>query len=313
MSHFSVAVFSDGKKTVEELLAPYQENNMGDCPTKYLKFVSATESKREKYETGAVEMVCMHDGSYMYPWDEKGLKEKFPNITYNDGKDHSSFYGGKSEYLLRNSMDPFLGNVQIIFFLGDKGAELQTVPYKKIYPTVQDYVRDYVEAPWDDEMQDYGYWENPNAKWDWWKVGGRWNKLLKTFNGGRCAEARVADINFGMDLCHYNKNLRWWEVVVEESPIRAGEKEDDFFNIYKKEYLLNKYKNKETYAKVQSSVITYAVVMPDGKWYQKGDMGWFGAGSETAEESYAWDMRFKETFIDRANPDWILTIVDCHI
>lgn len=28
MSHFSVAVFSDEKKTVKELLAPYQENNM---------------------------------------------------------------------------------------------------------------------------------------------------------------------------------------------------------------------------------------------------------------------------------------------
>lgn len=26
MSHFSVAVFTDGKKSVEELLAPYDEN-----------------------------------------------------------------------------------------------------------------------------------------------------------------------------------------------------------------------------------------------------------------------------------------------
>ena len=29
MSHFTVAVFTDGTKSLEELLAPYQENNMG--------------------------------------------------------------------------------------------------------------------------------------------------------------------------------------------------------------------------------------------------------------------------------------------
>lgn len=39
MSHFTVAVFSDGSKTVEKLLAPYQENNMGDCPKEYLERV----------------------------------------------------------------------------------------------------------------------------------------------------------------------------------------------------------------------------------------------------------------------------------
>ena len=315
MSHFSVAVFQDGSRTVEELLAPYQENNMGDCPGQYLRFVSATESSREEYETGEGERVCLEDGSYMYPWDEEGLKEVFTNITYNDGRDHSSFYGKKSEYLLRNSRDPFLGDVQIIFLLGDKGAKLQTLPYKEIYPTLQDYVRDYVEAPWDEEKQDYGYWENPDAKWDWWQKGGRWDKLLKPFHGERCAEARVADIDFEIDQHWYNEKLRWWEVVIEGSPIRRsqGEKESDFSNFYKIEYLLDRYKNKEIFAKVQSSAITDAVLTPDGKWYQRGDMGWFGTNSATAEEAYNWDMRFKETFIDKADPDWILTIVDCHI
>ena len=33
MSHFTVAVLVDQKyKKLDELLAPYQENNMGDCP-----------------------------------------------------------------------------------------------------------------------------------------------------------------------------------------------------------------------------------------------------------------------------------------
>ena len=64
---------------------------------------------------------------------------------------------------------------------------------------------------------------------------------------------------------------------------------------------------------IQASVITYAVILPDGTWYQKGQMGWFGCGSESADASFEWDMRYKENFIDKANPEWILTIVDCHI
>lgn len=328
MSHFTVAVFSDGRKTVEELLAPYQENNMGDCPKEYLEFVSATEREREEYETGGVKRVCLQDGKYMYPWDEDGLKDMFSHTIFNDGRDHSNFYKDKKEYLIRNTTDPILGNVQIVFHLEEKGAELRTVPHKEIYQTLQDYVKDYVEAPWDEEKQDYGYWENPNAKWDWWQIGGRWKGFLKASGGekgeislvypiederGKYAQARVGDIDFEPDQENYNKKLRWWEVVVENSPLRPGESEKDFFSAYKKEFYINRYKTKETYAKIQSSVVTHAVIMPDGKWYQKGDMGWFGLSSETEEESYDWDMHFKENFIDKADPDWILTIVDCHI
>lgn len=330
MSHFTVAVFSDGKKTVEELLAPYQENNMGDCPKEYLEFVSAIERNREEYETGGSERVCLQDGKYIYPWDEDELKKLFSHTTFNDGHVHLAFYKGKKEYLIKNARDFILGDVQIVFDLGEKGAELRTVPYKELYSTLQDYVRDYVEAPWDEEKQDYGYWENPNAKWDWWQIGGRWKGFLKASSGesgeeslvcrgfiqnekGRYAQARVGDIDFEPDQELYNKKLRWWEVVVEGSPLRSGEDKMDFFNFYQKEYYINRYKTKETYAKINSSVITYAVIMPDGKWYQKGDMGWWGFSSETAEESYDWDMHFKENFIDKADPDWILTIVDCHI
>lgn len=291
------------------MLAPYQENNMGDCPPEYLEFKSVTESMREEYETGECEMVCLQDGRYIHPWDEEGLKKEFTNMTYNDGRDHS-YFAGKKEFLLRNMKDPYLGDVQVIFFLEDGGAELRNVPYKKIYPTLQEFARDLKEAPWDEEKQDYGYWKNPNAKWDWWQKGGRWNELLRTFSGDRCAEARVADIDFGIDLHAYNANYRWWEVAVEGTPMREGEKADDFDSIYRKEDLLERYKSKESYAKIQSSVITNAVITPDGKWYQNGAAGC--PGDESAEEGYAWDMQFKEAFLDRAEPDWILTIADCH-
>ena len=56
--HFSVGVLVDKKgKKLEELLAPYQENNMGNCPKEFLEFMEATEEineyedHKEDYET----------------------------------------------------------------------------------------------------------------------------------------------------------------------------------------------------------------------------------------------------------------------
>ena len=39
----------------------------------------------------------------------------------------------------------------------------------------------------------------------------------------------------------------------------------------------------------------------------------FGCSSESAEDSRDWYGHYKERFLDTADPDWILTIVDCHI
>lgn len=328
MSHFTVAVFSDGKKTVEELLAPYQENNMGDCPKEYLKFKSATEEERERYENDTSERVVLKSGEMLYPWEDEKLKENLSYIIFSDGKDHSFFYDNKPEYLLKKTRDRILGEVQICFCLSECGAELRKIPFKELYQTLDEFVKEYIEAPYDEEQQDYGYWENPNAKWDWWQIGGRWKGFLKAKEGnkgesslvmpvhtkeGEYAQARVRDIDFSPDMERYKKNARWWEVVIEGSELEPGEKKEDFLNFYKKEYLFSKYKTKENYAIINSSVITYAVIMPDGEWYQKGQMGWFGCGSDSADESFHWDMHFKENFIDKANPNWILTIVDCHI
>ena len=83
MSHFSVAVFTETgtEEEVKRLLAPYQENNMGDCPKEYLTFVE------------------------------------------------------------------------------DEDFDI------------------------DEETGKHGYWENPNAKWDWYQLGGRWPGLLVSAKG----------------------------------------------------------------------------------------------------------------------------------
>ena len=319
MSHFTVAVFSDGTKTVEELLAPYQENNMGDCPKEYLEFVSSSKEERPRWESESAEKVKLMDGSLVWPWADilyrPITKAMYKVIKHDKTKSTKRTGFGKNEqYYVKD--------------LQSLGAEVVNIPFKELYPTFKEYMEEYIAASFDEEQQDYGYWENPNAKWDWWQIGGRWNGSLKAKDGkngdinlvcpihnqqGRYSQARVADIDFQPDEEKDTRNLRWWEVVIEGSPLREGENKDDFYCFYKKEYIIARYKNKENYALIESSMITYAVILPDGTWYQKGQMGWFGCGSETSDASYEWDIRYKENFIDKADPNWILTIVDCHI
>ena len=82
MSHFTVAVFIDGKEDFEylesrlgEMLAPYQENNMGNCPEEYLEFHSSYKEHKEEYEHDGIQKSKFPDCTSIFPWDEEGLKE----------------------------------------------------------------------------------------------------------------------------------------------------------------------------------------------------------------------------------------------
>ena len=170
-------------------------------------------------------------------------------------------------------------------------------------------------ADYDDDMKDdegnlYSTY-NPQSKWDWYQEGGRWNGLLRRKDTGEeCDEGRIGDLVFDLDEEEYKRALRFWEVVVEHKPAEDGE---NYYLCYKEEYYKERYGTKENYARRCASFTTYAVLTPDGVWHAPGEMGWFGCSSETDEDSRDWDDHYMERFIESADPDDILTIVDCHI
>src|ERR1039458_4522924 len=121
MSHFTVLVkvnkdklaeHDDVKKVIDAMLAPYQENNMGDCPREYMEF----KDKSEELEVEFKEEVS------------KNYSEQYPETT------------------------------------GKKYSEIMTF---EEFAEYNGYRRD-------EEKDKYGYWDNPNKKWDWYQVGGRW-------------------------------------------------------------------------------------------------------------------------------------------
>lgn len=151
---------------------------------------------------------------------------------------------------------------------------------------------------------------NPNSKWDWYVVGGRWSNMLKTKDGEYVDECLVKDLDLTPDKEEYDAAIRFWELIVEEQHLKDSEKKP--FNMYKKEYYIERYGTKENYARTQSKFSTYAVVMPDGEWYEPGKMGWFGISGASADSNREWDKNYHK-FLEEADPNWIITIVDCHI
>lgn len=302
MSHFTVGVICEKINDYEELLAPYQENNMEDCPKEYLEFHSITKEEKQNYENDTATRFVTNDGNYLTPWDDcfkvEITKDEYKRLESQKAKGLSSEYNaGRNRY--------FKQDYSLL------EGEIREVPFKEIYPTFEQYMKDYSGYEYDEEMKDYGYWENPNSKWDWYELGGRWKDSVPLKNNGKCNIAKLKDINFGIDKKQYEINKRFWEIIVEEQPLKYGEEKP--FNILKKEVYLCRYKDKNDYATKNSRFKTFALITPDGKYYEKGQMYWFGIDDSTAETINSYENIYYEIVNKEEYQDYYFILVDCHI
>lgn len=283
MSHFSIAVISEKPEDVERLLAPYQENNMGDCPEEYLAFTDAEADGYSEYQNSSKEMIRTPDGRILFPWDEDFRVNDLPGI-----------YGSDTHKV-------------------PDGFERINVSFKERYATFDDFMQGWHGySRRDSQTGKYGYWENPNAKWDYWLIGGRWSGSICTKAGAKANQCRISEIDLTLDKTAYDHAIRFWEVAVEGQPLRDDESLSDFDIPYMPQYYTDRYNSKEEYAKQKASFSTFALITPDGKWHEKGSMGWFGTSS-TTKDSLAEYMAHFENALKQANPDFYLTVVDAHI
>lgn len=194
---------------------------------------------------------------------------------------------------------------------GAEALERAMAPYREYLGDEGD--RDYLEFVEDEDFDvdegtgRRGYWENPNARWDWFVIGGRWGGKLRLRDGCRASVATVADVVADVDPAAYVMALgeyrRWL----------AGEEVEDFeLSCYRRDIVLDRYPDAEAYARCRAGLWTHAVVTPDGEWHEVGRMGWFGISDETGEGLRDWVDRFRERYLDPYGGHTIV-IVDCHI
>lgn len=162
-----------------------------------------------------------------------------------------------------------------------------------------------------EELDECGYFCNPNAQWDWWEIGGRWHNELRLKQGEMCDQAQVKDVDFSLNAEALAKARRFWAVYVDGQPLAEDENPESFRSFYRREYFLEQFGDAETYAASVAGFSCWAFVTPDGEWHENGRMGWFGAHDATRESRDSFSREWQEML--NGDPELWLTIVDCHI
>ncbi len=335
MSHYTVLVI--GQNAISQL-APYQENNMGDCPQEFLEFINVEEECRKKWETDTVSRVRMPDGRLISPHDDE-FKVEGDNFF-----DRS--------YKVPDNL------------------EKVEIPINLEYPDFDIYMTEYCGYKKDEENDCYGYWENPNAKWDWYQLGGRWTGFFKVKpvlieeqsiipahkKGSPGIMTKSAEDGYGDSLMkkhidiegmryeaetkagekydrvmsvigHLPENESWESI--RERMIAEGKQMDEIRNYYHSQPRIEAIKNSKddvvrwadaddflmnrdqyTLNAKNSALSTFAVVK-DGVWYERGKMGWWASVSDEKEKD-EWNKEFNKLF-DEASDDTLFSVYDCHI
>lgn len=204
----------------------------------------------------------------------------------------------------------------LVLHCEDQSIDGLLAPYMENCCGTPDY--EYMEFYEDDDcdidpVEDKrGYWQNPNAKWDWFVIGGRFSQMLRTVPGsglaGAVDSAPLSAVDFAPTEEEMSVASRFWDEYVEGD----GKAYEGTFILYKPEFYKRRYESKEVFLSCRG-FNTFAVVTPDGEWHECGKMGWFGFSGETDEEAVAWERDFVKNFIEPADKSLIATIVDCHI
>lgn len=340
MSHFTCLVIGADP---EGQLAPYQGNGMECCSEEYLVFNDLEERYRNKFESGE------ESDPAWYPNGTTLLTEEdFENVKNIGGLIKKDFikpiYPFRDDYLpgfkvCIKKYDPILDviehdddvYVEVIEFSKKIQKDQicydfyfkvidppKMVPHNKTYPTFYNYLEDYFGAEIDSKTGKYGSWENPNQKWDWYVLGGRWNGFFKIkkqveskyvsnlksdpsgklLDGIYVNQALKKDIDFEGMLSKQIKiaKERWYESETDHSPsnfYRLGRTIQD---------------SEEMYITKQSELQVHSFVK-ESRWYAKSTFGWL---SKYQSKEDLISVQSLAEVINLSPDDTLLTMYDCH-
>lgn len=187
---------------------------------------------------------------------------------------------------------------------------------------------------------------NPNKKWDWYVVGGRWSKFFGRDEGTKNqfnlekvrmkiirdkvsslsdfqikrneVSVTVNDINSAKELLEgrwsdYKEAHEFYKHPVELAFDRETFKALDRYSWGvddAKDMRLDS--NQYTLAHEYDALL-HAFIDADGKWNEVGDMGWWGMCSDENKDTFNGKDGAFWKFINGLSDDAMLYVVDCHI
>lgn len=373
MSHFCVLVVGDD---IEEQMRPFNEQPEGE-DSKFLEFEDCTEEVVKEYEEGDKDEWYPDNSNGSVGWcvDKKvydeiidrgfcelvdyKLNDVFQAMNFKPGKRLKVCYEYPREmwdteenssknaedrhprwsehiYVALNDVESKEDGKGKVFTLSCSKIEPpKRVKLKDLYKSIDDFSENWFG--YSKKGDRFGRYCNPNAKWDWYEIGGRFAGSLRlkpgipkesqpNFSWGwdeksrtkmmekpQVDSARIKDIDWDYMNRDDGKAARFWELYIEGDEPKS-EKDNEMIKhvFYKRSFYLDRYKTKENYVKCETSFSPWAI-LKDGKWMEKGSMGWWGMSGESNEEAVKWELGFYDEFIKGLPDDTLITMVDCHI
>jgi hypothetical protein len=276
MSHFTVAVITDGSKELDEIMAPYEEKSV----PRYVKFTKeqAIANQRKKIED-------YKNGDYYQEYIKD--PEKYLDECKNNG--HAKYISEIFPAMLNWTDEQCYDEAKKYYEENEIGEN------GELYSTYNP------KSKWD--------YYSIGGRWDGYLPLKIDNPTIKEAEGVKYIKeeyewvnsADLKDIAFDRlpsqkELDDYYRN--WIHIMENESD-------------YKRR-IIEEYKDFADYIKGMTKFSTYAVVTPDGEWHEPGSMGWWGISSASVKE----EKEFKDTFFEKYIKPYencAMTMVDCHI
>lgn len=339
MSHFTVMVVtaSGSQDEIAKALQPFHEFECTGTNDQYVVDVDKTAEAMEAWKKATEVRLKAPDGSLHNRFTKEGAWDHRFSVLDPDALSWRSD--------------------QRIEFV-PAGWERVEVPASEC-EAAADWISDYYGWPISGEgaASEYGYVEidadrnvvkcvdrtNPNAKWDWWVVGGRWSDSL-LLNGGKTADsARIGDLDVetmrrsaadeagalwdkvSVALAGVKNPEAWDSITARHKPDFAAAREEyhaqpgiialkaafpDSWGLDDELYAANMTRNEFREFKADSRLATFALLV-DGQWFQRGEMGWWACVSDDVGQA-KWNREFNKKISELSSDTWV-TMVDCHI
>ena len=315
-------LYKNGEAYLEEVLMPWHEYESTGIQNKYVKHVIVTEDAIDTYfDKRKVFLKIGPDQKkeYIEPWDlcsDNKLEKRLLTEEEQQLAEKGKYQLKDTEYAL--TRDDTFGPMTHVFLVPDEytKTEISICYLENFVEFIQDcygiglVIHNMNEAP---NTGSYIYampnsffgpfkentpeneireklrgtscvfqYTNPNAKWDWWSIGGRFRLPKK--DGTSCNACQIKDLRM------YDPNKKpmaekIWNYIME-GKFEGPEAEKSIFII---EYCwsatkesLSRYPSKEEYINDYCKWRPYAFVK-DGIWYEPGQMGWFACSFTTPE------------------------------
>lgn len=310
---------------VANLLVSQRENNTDIA---HMEFDDHTEEGHAAYEQNGIDCVRTPDGRIISDHHDQFIQR----YELYDGKVYRRQFGPLHHRKLTKKSKQYLA--------------LPNYPFRKLFPTAEAFMTEYLGYTSGAEPGQYGYYYSPNTQWDWWQIGGRWPFRFLVKND--CALAVIGELSALFEEPPKQdapEGYRWvagarkcdiaWDVMREFVRNKCAEQFRQYEEWYKTgdipknlvrkvtltkdgvvscgEYLYRKDENLEQYlSKLGLSdqnkypIRTYACLDADG-WNEHK----WRESAPSEDERQIWNTAVYD-FIEKQSDDTLLVSVDCH-